>query len=68
MPQAIVVTSPCEEIGISRPAFARRKQPVAADYTGKTIDDLFIVGYGLDYSEHYRNLPYVGVLKSEIYS
>ncbi len=47
---------------------ARRKQPVAADYTGKTIDDLFIVGYGLDYSEHYRNLPYVGVLKSEIYS
>ena len=47
---------------------ARRKQPVAADYTGKTIDDLFIVGYGLDYSEHCRNLPYVGVLKSEIYS
>lgn len=47
---------------------ARRKKPVKADYTGKTIDDLFIVGYGLDYSERYRNLPYVGVLKSEIYS
>ncbi|MBQ9461018.1 MAG: hypoxanthine phosphoribosyltransferase [Clostridia bacterium] len=46
----------------------RRKKPVTADYTGKVIDDLFIVGYGLDYSERYRNLPYVGVLKSEIYS
>ncbi len=47
---------------------SRRKKPVTADYTGKVIDDLFIVGYGLDYSEHYRNLPYVGVLKTEIYS
>lgn len=47
---------------------ARRKKPITADYTGRTIDDLFIVGYGLDYSEHYRNLPYVGVLRSEIYS
>ncbi len=46
----------------------RRKKPVTADYTGKVIEDLFIVGYGLDYSERYRNLPYVGVLKSEIYS
>ena len=46
----------------------RRKKPVTADYTGRVIDDLFIVGYGLDYSERYRNLPYVGVLKSEIYS
>ncbi len=47
---------------------SRRKKDIAADYTGRTIDDLFIVGYGLDYSEHYRNLPYVGVLKAEIYS
>ena len=46
----------------------RRKKPVTADYTGRVIDDLFIVGYGLDYSERYRNLPYVGVLKAEIYS
>ena len=46
----------------------RRKKPIKADYTGKVIDDLFIVGYGLDYSERYRNLPYVGVLRSEIYS
>lgn len=47
---------------------SRRKKPVTADYTGRVIDDLFIVGYGLDYNERYRNLPYVGVLKSEIYS
>lgn len=47
---------------------SRRKKPVTADYTGRVIDDLFIVGYGLDYSERYRNLPYVGVLKTEIYS
>lgn len=47
---------------------SRRKKPIKADYTGRVIEDLFIVGYGLDYSEHYRNLPYVGVLKSEIYS
>ena len=46
----------------------RRKKPITADYTGKVIDDLFVVGYGLDYSERYRNLPYVGVLKAEIYS
>lgn len=47
---------------------SRRKKPVTVDYTGRVIDDLFIVGYGLDYSELYRNLPYVGVLKAEIYS
>ena len=46
---------------------SRRCQPVSPDYCGKTIDDLFIVGYGLDYDERYRNLPYVGVLKQEIY-
>ena len=47
---------------------SRRKKPITADYTGRVVEDLFIVGYGLDYSEHYRNLPYVGVLKAEIYS
>ena len=46
---------------------SRRRKPVTPDYCGKTIDDLFIVGYGLDYDERYRNLPYVGVLKQEIY-
>lgn len=47
---------------------SRRIKPIKADYTGFTVDDLFIVGYGLDYDEKYRNLPYVGVLKPEIYS
>ena len=38
-----------------------------ADYTGFSIPNEFVVGYGLDYNEHYRNLPYVGVLKPEAY-
>ena len=37
------------------------------DYVGFTIPNEFVVGYGLDYNEHYRNLPYVGVLKPEVY-
>ena len=46
----------------------RRKAEVYADYVGFTIPDAFVVGYGLDYNEKYRNLPYIGVLKPEIYS
>lgn len=38
-----------------------------ADYTGFVIPNEFVVGYGLDYNERYRNLPYVGILKSEVY-
>ncbi len=45
----------------------RRKMPIKADYVGTTVPDEFIVGYGLDYAEKYRNLPYIGVLKPEIY-
>ncbi len=41
---------------------------LSADYVGSKIPDEFIVGYGLDYAEDYRNLPYVGVLKPEIYA
>ena len=37
------------------------------DYVGFTVPNEFVVGYGLDYNEQYRNLPYVGVLKSEVY-
>lgn len=37
------------------------------DYVGFTIPNAFVVGYGLDYNEHYRNLPYVGILKPEVY-
>lgn len=46
---------------------ARRKVEVYPDYVGFTIPDEFVVGYGLDFNEEYRNLPYVGVLKPEAY-
>ena len=46
----------------------RRKADVCADYSCFEVPDAFVVGYGLDYNEHYRNLPYIGVLKPEIYS
>ena len=45
----------------------RRVKPINADYVGFTVPNAFIVGYGLDYSEKYRNLPYIGILKPEIY-
>ena len=45
----------------------RRVKPVEVHYTGFTIPDAFVVGYGLDYAEHYRNLPYIGILKPEVY-
>ena len=49
---------------------ARRKPGITlkADYTGFVVPNEFVVGYGLDYNEHYRNLPYVGVLKPEAYA
>ena len=46
---------------------SRRKADIAPDYEGFQVPDEFVVGYGLDYDEKYRNLPYVGVLKPEIY-
>lgn len=45
----------------------RREADVYAKYIGAKVPDAFIVGYGLDYDEKYRNLPYVGVLKPEVY-
>lgn len=47
---------------------SRREQDVKVDYVGVTVPNEFVVGYGLDYAEKYRNLPYIGVLKPEIYS
>ncbi|MCR5786165.1 MAG: hypoxanthine phosphoribosyltransferase [Acholeplasmatales bacterium] len=44
-----------------------RKENINADYFGTTIPNKFVVGYGLDYGPYYRNLPYVGVLKEEVY-
>ncbi len=46
----------------------RRKANIVADYVGAQIPDAFVVGYGLDYDEKYRNLPYVGVLSPSVYS
>jgi hypoxanthine phosphoribosyltransferase len=46
---------------LSKPS--RRKIDVKVDYIGFTIEDRFVVGYGLDYSEQYRNLPYIGILQ-----
>jgi hypoxanthine phosphoribosyltransferase len=46
---------------------ARRVEKVRADYVGFTIPDQFVVGYGLDFAEKYRNLPFVGVLRPEMY-
>ncbi len=47
---------------------SRRKVQVPVKYSGKEIEDLFVVGFGLDYAEYYRNLPYIGVLKESVYS
>ena len=49
---------------------SRRKPGITlqADYVGFTIPNAFVVGYGLDYNEYYRNLPYVGILKPEAYT
>jgi hypoxanthine phosphoribosyltransferase len=44
---------------------SRRVVPVEADYVGREIPDAFVVGYGLDYAQRYRSLPYIGVLKLE---
>lgn len=52
---------------LDKPARRKPGVTVQADYTGFTVPDAFVVGYGLDYNEHYRNLPYVGILKPEVY-
>lgn len=46
----------------------RRTANIKADYAGTVVPDEFIVGYGLDYDEKYRNLPFVGILKPDVYS
>ena len=46
---------------------ANRKADIKADYVGKVIPDEFVIGYGLDYNEKYRNLPYVGILEPSVY-
>ena len=46
---------------------SRRTADIVADYVGRAIPDEFVVGYGLDYDEKYRNLPYLGILKRSVY-
>jgi len=46
---------------------SRDKSVIEVEYVGYTVDDGFLVGYGLDYAEKYRNIPYIGILKPEIY-
>lgn len=46
---------------------SRRTKAIVADYIGFVVPDEFVVGYGLDYCQKYRNLPYIGVLKPEVY-
>ena len=52
---------------LDKPERRNPRVTLQADYTGFTIPNEFVVGYGLDYNEHYRNLPYVGILKPEVY-
>ena len=52
---------------LDKPEGRRPGVTLKADYVGYTIPNKFVVGYGLDYNEHYRNLPYVGILKPEVY-
>ena len=47
---------------------SRRKVDLQADYIGFSVPDEFVIGYGLDYDEKYPNLPYIGILKPEVYS
>ncbi len=52
---------------LDKPSRRKPGVTVKADYVGFEVPNAFVVGYGLDYNEHYRNLPYVGVLKPEAY-
>ena len=47
--------------------YSRRVVPIEADYQGFDCEDEFVVGFGLDYAERYRNLPYIGILKRSVY-
>ena len=53
---------------LDKPERRRPGVTVKPDYTGYVIPNEFVVGYGLDYDEHYRNLPYIGILKPEVYA
>ena len=67
IPKLRVLKPRCIKVCVLLDKPSRRVEKVAADYVGFEIPDVFVVGYGLDYAEKYRNLPFVGVLKPEIY-
>ena len=52
---------------LDKPERRKPEVTVKADYTGFVIPNEFVIGYGMDYNEYYRNLPYIGILKPEIY-
>ena len=47
--------------------YSRRAEAITANYVGFEVPDEFVIGYGLDYAERYRNLPFIGILKPEVY-
>lgn len=47
---------------------SRREKAITADFAGFEVPDEFVVGYGLDYGQQYRNMPYIGVLKPDVYT
>ena len=53
---------------LDKPERRNPQVTLVPDYVGFTVPNAFVVGYGLDYDEHYRNLPYVGILKPEVYT
>lgn len=53
---------------LDKPERRNPKVTLQADYVGYVVPNEFVVGYGLDYNEHYRNLPYIGILKPEVYT
>ena len=65
---AVLLSVVCNIERLRREKPSRRKVDIEPDYCGFEVPDEFVVGYGLDYDEKYRNLPYVGVLKPEVYS
>ena len=67
LPKVRALKPRCVKICVLLDKPSRRVEKIKADYVGFKIPDVFVVGYGLDYAERYRNLPFVGVLHPQIY-
>ena len=67
VPKKLETANPCSiRVCVLLGKRKQRARDVDADYIGFEIDDEFVVGYGLDFMERYRNLPYIGVLRKEL--